>query len=600
MKRALRVAAAAAIAAFLAAPGLVPALAQEATPDRKLVFKIGWVNDIDSMNPFNAYESPAYETFFLQYDLLVNFGAKDLGPAPGLATDWEVSPDGLTWTFTIRDGVKWHDGEPFTAEDVKFTFDRIINDPQPFFSGYVHGITGVDVVDGNKVVFTSEYPRAQALAMWVPILPEHVWGEFDKKEMRQFSNDPTEVGPLVGTGPFQVIDWDKGQSWSLRANEDYWGGAPHIDEVIFQVFKNEEAMVAALRTGAIDMAFSIPAGLFNELKGDPNIVTHDVSTSSSFSELGFNLGAVDEEGRPLGDGHPALQDLRFRRAIAHAIDKQALVDRVLLGYGTIGYSVIPPASSLYHWVPTEEEVIGFDPELAKQILEDAGYRDVDGDGFREHTDGQPMDLRFYVRSESPDTVKAGEFISEWLADVGIKTTVRAISDGKLATVILDGEYDLFIWGWGVEPDPDFQLSVFTKEQFGNWSDSWYHDPEYEEMYVLQKRQVDLAERAETVKAMQKQLYDEVVYVVLWYDQELQAYRGDRWTGMTPSPEPDGYLMNGYNNYNYLNVRPVTEEARPEPGPGIPPAAWIAILAGAAIVIAAVLLGRRRAREEERV
>jgi peptide/nickel transport system substrate-binding protein len=581
-----------------------PAVAQEESPDAggERLFRIGLTNDIDSMNPFNAYESPAYETFFLQYDLLVNFGEDDLAPAPGLAESWEVSDDGLTWTFNVRE-TTWHDGEPFTAEDVAFTFDRIINDPQAFFAGYVDGIEEV-TAEGDQVIFRSSYPRAQALAMWVPILPEHVWGDFDAKEMRQFSNDPGEVGPLVGTGPFQVVEWDKGQSWTLEANEDYWGGAPNIDTLVFEVFKNEEAMVQALRTGAVDYIFSMSGGLFNQIQGEQNIGTHAAETSASFDELGFNLGAQKANGDPIGDGHPAVQDLDFRLAIAHAINKQELVDRVLLGYGTPGEAAIPPAAQLYHWQPSEDERQAFDPELSRQILADAGYTDQDGDGFVDMPDGEPIDLRFFVRNESPDTVRAGEFITEWLKDVGINNHVQAISDNKLATVILDGEYDLFIWGWGVEPDPDFQLSTFTKGQFGNWSDSWYYNPEYDELYQVQKEQVDLEERAETVKQMQQILYEDVVYVVLWYSQELQAWRSDRWTGFKPSPEPSGYYLYGYNNYNYLNLRPVGAGGGAQGGGetadgGVSAGVWLALIALViGIAVAVVLIRRRSAREEQ--
>lgn len=604
MRATARAAVAAATALALAVLMVGPAAAQDESPDAggEKIFKIGLTNDIDSMNPFNAYESPAYEMFFLQYDLLVNFGEADLAPAPGLAESWDVSEDGLTWTFTVRE-TNWHDGEPFTADDVAFTINRIINDPQPFFTGYTRGITSV-TASGNQVIMESEFPRAQALSMWVPILPEHVWGELDKKGMRTYSNDPGKVGPLIGTGPFQTIEWDKGQSWTMQANPDYWGGAPHVDQIIFEVFKNAEAMVQALRTGAVDYIFSVPAGLFNEIQGEENIGTHDAATSASFSELGFNLGAQKSNGDPLGDGHPALQDQQFRLAIAHAIDKQQLVDRVLLGYGTVGSTVIPPAAAFYHYEPSGDEIQQFDPALANQILDEAGYADTNGDGFREDQDGNEMNLRFFVRNESPDTVKAGEFITEWLKDVGINNSVTAISDNKLAQVILDGEYDLFIWGWGVEPDPDFQLSTFTRGQWGNWSDSWYGNDEFDEMYQLQKTQVNLDERQQTVHAMQKQLYDEAVYVVLWYDQELQAWRSDRWTGFKPSPEPDGYYLYGYNAYNYVNLRPVGEEGGPAPegaaeaGGGISAGVWIAIIAGIIVVVGAVALVRRRSGEEE--
>jgi peptide/nickel transport system substrate-binding protein len=286
-------------------------------------------------------------------------------------------------------------------------------------------------------------------------------------------------------------------------------------------------------------------------------------------------------------------DPQFRLAVEYAIDRETLIDRVKLGYASPGYTIIPSPK----WHVDPNDIVTFDPDKARQILDDAGYVDTDNDGIREMPDGTPLELRIIVRTEAPETVTAGQFISEWLKDVGIQLKTEAVNDSKLTDAWLANDYDLFIWGWGVEPDPNFQLSVFQTNQCGIWSDSCYSSKEYDDLFKKQQSATSVDERARIVAQMQQLVYDDRPEMVLWYDNYLQAYRSDRWTGFVKQPEEEqGTILFQYGHYSDLNIRPVAG-ASTSSGEGIPVWVWIA-LAAVVLAIGAFVLVRRRREEED--
>jgi peptide/nickel transport system substrate-binding protein len=594
------------IAAFLV--GLLislvggPAVAQDSGAEEgndRVVFRYGDDNDIDSMNPFVGVEAPAFFMYATNYDLLVNFGLEDFSPAPGLAESWEVSDDGLTWTFHFQEGMTWSDGEPLTATDTAYTFTRVIEEKQGCCIDYLRLVESAEAPDDQTLVLTTKKPTTSVLSIYIYTVPEHIFSDLSKEELKTFENFPP-----VTSGPFHVTEWERGQFFSMEANPDYWAGAPHVDEIIYRIFNNEDALVQALKAGEIDFADTLNATLFDSLQGEENITTNE-ALIPSFEEIGFNVGA--DETQKEADGHPALEDVDVRQAIAHAIDKETLVDRILRGHGEVGTTIVPSSIGFYHYEPTEEEIFEFDPDAANQILDDAGYEDTDGDGVREMPDGgRPLDFRYYVRSEENSTVKASEFIKEWLADIGIATDVKPLTDTKLTDVIYEGKYDMFHWGWFPDPDPDFILSVMSCGQRppqGIWSDSFYCNEEYDQMYLEQKSILDLDERAEVIKEMQRIVYEASPYVVLYYDTSLQAYRSDRWTGFRPQPDPGGDLLASYGPLSFISIRPLSEEesqaAARGSSSGIPAGVWIGI---AVVVVAAVgffVFVRARGGSEDR-
>jgi peptide/nickel transport system substrate-binding protein len=562
-----------AAATIVAVPAAAVPQAQAADP---VVFTVGMLADVDSINPFTGILAESYEIFQLQYSTLLSTSSADFTPDSGLAESWEASADGLTWTYTLRPDLLWSDGTPLTANDVVYTFERILNGryEQRNYGNYVRNITSVEATDDRTVVMTTREPSPIMERLAVYILPEHVWSSVDAKAVKSFANEPEPGQTLVGSGPFLVVERRTGQFIRMVANDNYYKGRPNVDELVFRVYNNPDALGQALVKGEIDIATGLTADVFSTLEGQEGITTY-AGSYSGFNELAFNMGAALTDGTPIGDGNPHMQDQKVRLAISHAIDRQQMVDRILDGYGTPGSTIIPPLYSTLHTDPGTQ---GYDPALANQILDDAGYP-MGPDGVRIGPDGEPMKYRLFVRSDSDSSVKSGEYFKSYLAAIGIEADIKPVDENALFEIIGRGEFDMFEWGWVVEPDPDYQLSTFTcgkrsyedgGEIYADLSDSFFCDEEYDALYAQQAVTTDQAARAEIVKQMQQIIYDNVAYVVTYYYDNLEAYRSDRFEGFVGQPEGSGSLLFQYGTYTYENVAPIGadtggETAAPSPG-----------------------------------
>ncbi|MDI1462001.1 ABC transporter substrate-binding protein [Catellatospora sp. KI3] len=608
-----RIAAVAAVAlsalAAMAAPAAAdgsPSATPGGTPARsKTSFVIGVKQDIDSLNPYVGVVASAFDMYQLMYDYLTVSSAADFSPAPSLAQSWDTSADGKTWTFHLRTGVKWSDGVDLTAKDVVYTFQRAKTDETANgqYSSYVDNITDISAPDAATVVMTTAKPSPIMLRLAVPILPEHVWSKISAADAATFANDKG----VVGSGPFQLAEAKKGQFYRFTANKSYFDGAPKIDELVFGVFADDSALAQALRQGEIDMAQELPAAIAETLRDKPGITVNDAQYYG-FNEIGYNLGAATVDGKAIGDGHPALRDKQVRLAIDTAIDRKTLVDKVLNGHGVPASGVIPPIYADLHWNPGTDARV-FDLAKANAILDAAGY--VEGsDGVRAK-DGRKLELRLFGRDSSEYSKQTTEYVRSWLKDIGIKVTVSIMSEDNLTTVLGKGDFDLFEWGWVVEPDPDFQLSVMTCDQrsyeedgeiAAGWSDSFYCNPKFDELYAEQQTMIDAKARAQVVKDAQKLLYDDVAYSLTYYYNQTEAYRSDRFTGFVPQPSQGGILAFQYGTHSYRSIEPVTE------APGVKDAGTgttivVLIVAGAVVVLAVlvlvIVLVRRRKSADDR-
>ena len=562
-----------AAATIVAVPAAAVPQAQAADP---VVFTVGILSDIDSLNPFTGILAESYEMFQLQYSTLLSTSSADFTPDSGLAESWEASADGKTWTYTLRPDLLWSDGTPLTANDVVYTFERILNGryEQRNYGNYVRNITSVKATDDRTVVMTTSEPSPIMERLAVYILPEHVWSSVDAKAVKSFANEPEAGQTLVGSGPFLVVERRTGQFIRMVANDNFYKGRPNVDELVFRIYNNPDALGQALVKGEIDIASGLTADVFSTLESQEGITTY-AGSYAGFNELAFNTGAALVDGTPIGDGNPHMQDQKVRLAISHAIDRQQMVDRILDGYGTPGSTFIPPLYSTLHVDPGTQ---GYDPALANQILDDAGYA-MGPDGVRIGPDGVPMKYRLFVRSDSDSSVKSGEYFKSYLAAIGIEADIKPVDENALFEIIGRGEFDMFEWGWVVEPDPDYQLSTFTcgkrsyedgGEIYADLSDSFFCNEEYDALYAEQAVTTDQAARAEIVKQMQQIVYDNVAYVVTYYYDNLEAYRSDRFEGFVGQPEGSGSLLFQYGTYSYENVAPIGsdtggETAAPSPG-----------------------------------
>lgn len=568
----------------------------EAT-EEKVVYTVGSPYDLVSPNPFKACCTMDYEMIGINYDLLFNFGKTDLAPESGLGI-WPptVSEDSKTWTIKIREGVTWSDGTPFTAYDVAFTYSFIADNKLAAFDDYLGEPESFTAPDDTTFVWKMKTASLSPLTPpFIPILPEHIWAPLDGKPpsvIKEFKNIPA-----IGTGPFQLAEWKEGQFVRFVANPHYWGPKPAVDESIYRTYENAEGLALALETSEIDFAYQLTPALFNRLKDNPDITTN-LANIVQFDNLAFNFE---------GSANPALRDEQVRLAISHGIDRQTLVDRVLLGNGTIGDSVVDPTFSRWYTPTAPEDVQEYDPALAEQILDDAGYLDTDEDGVREGPDG-PLTIELLTISDETYSTASGKLIAGWLNAIGFDASVKTVNTTKAYDLWGSQDFDAYIWGWSGDPDPDFILSIFTSKQcdppFG-WSDGCYKDLAYDAMYKEQHFELDPEKRIEQVAAMQKYLYEKNPEIVLYYQRNLQAYRNDTFTGYVLNPEPVGSALFQWAPYTYQTLRPVESEASgAESGTGEadadgwPTWAWVGLALVLVVGIGLVVMMRRSQGQED--
>jgi peptide/nickel transport system substrate-binding protein len=542
-------------------PGL--ALGSPAQGKDKVVFHVGMLGEgVDSLNPFLGFQAPSYEMWGLTYDYLTGYTMKDMSPAPGLATKWTTSDDGKTWTFTVRKGVNWSDGQPLTAADVAYTFNRILHGTveKTNWLSYLTGVTKVTAPNATTLVLKLKAPSATLPLLPIPIVPEHVWKDVSEKDIKSYQAEPKDGQPVVGSGPFRLVSGTAdGSTFKFEANPDYWGGTPHIDEVDFQFYKNDDSAVQALKKGEIDFVENITALEVKSLQSDSRITAHN-GNSPGFDEIAFNTGSVSaaKGGHPIGNPNPAVLDPKFRHALGYALNLPQLISKVYQGAGLPGSTIVPPNYTKYHWEPPAKDKFTFDLAKAGQLLDAAGYT-KGSDGLRTLPNGQPIGtLRLAARSDSPTSLSTMDFFKQWLSDLGIKGEVSTYSSSQLTDEIYKGNFDAFEWGWFVEPDPDSMLSFMTCGQRQGSSDSFYCNKAYDALYQKQHVETDQATREGQIKQMQKILYRDSPYLVTAYSAIGEAVRSDRFACFVPQPNPGGIWIEQYGVYNYIHVKPAAE------------------------------------------
>jgi peptide/nickel transport system substrate-binding protein len=568
------------------------AAAQE---DQKVVLTVGVTSStFDSLNPIVGQTAFDYDVWNNQYGTLTRKAAADFATTPGLAESWDASNGGKTYTYHLREGLKWSDGQPLTAKDVAFTINRANKEAWLNYDAFITNLTA-KVIDDRTVEITSSVPDPKLPGLGdTYILPEHIWGKLSASDITKY-----DALDGVGSGPFVLDEFKHGQFVRLKANPNYWDSERPIDEIIFRIFNNPDAMVAALQNGEIDAAHNVPSEAYSRLESSDVIVPVQ-GQQGGFDEIAINGG--DGLKKP----HPALLDRRVRVAIAHAIDKQTLLDRVYQGLGSVAEALSPSADP--KWTPEipEGQRFDFDLDKANKILDDAGYKDTNGDGVREMPGGgQPLNFSYYVRSESEVAPPVAQFMKGWLKDIGIELTLKPTNADQLITIIGKGDYDMFHWSWTPYVDPDPQLSYFQCNQIASdpdnptdyYNDANYCDPAYDKLYNQQKVELDPDKRVEIVHQMLTRFYESATYDVFALTPDIQAYRTDRFEGWLHQPADTGPVIFTNTSPTYAALTPIAGGS--DSGGGISTAAIvaIAIAGGAAILLAGAFLARRRTREE---
>jgi peptide/nickel transport system substrate-binding protein len=533
-----------------------------------VVFRAGTTQDFDASNPYQTALVSGYEAFQLTYDLMVGFD-DNARPAPGFAESWDRTPDAVT--FHIRQGMKWSDGEPATSADACFSWqvalDAIKADSN-IGLGYLDsglkdaGVTKVACPDANTLVASTTDQSDRVLQSYLPIIPKHIFGKDDYKKL----GDEKFNAPLVGTGPYTLAEWKTGQFMRFERNPNYWGTQGFADEVVLQIFSSSDTMTQALKSGDLDYAHGVNADQLKQLQTEENIKTV-VGSANGWTQLAFNSYGTGT-GKTIKDGGPstkAMLDPAFRDALGYAVDKPTLIDRVLGGFGDIGTTIVPPVLGEWHVEPTTPR--HFDIDLAKQKLDTAGYP-LDSGGKRLDKEGKPIVLRLYMPDSDENYPKAAEFIKDWYGQLGVQVQTQVFDSDTLVDLELPPEgggkakYDISLWGWAGNPDPNGLLEIFRCDEIGSSSDSNWCSKDYDALYDKESKEAG-DQRKATLAEMQNMVYDQAVYDILYYDSNLDAYRTDKFAGWRNQP-PNGTPIFSYGDEQYTLLTDAT--AVPTPGP----------------------------------
>jgi peptide/nickel transport system substrate-binding protein len=515
-------------------PGGAPPEAAAAGKD----FVIGYLGDATSLNPVVATDGQSYIAEWPIYDSLVELDDK-LGVKPLLAESWEVSRDGLTYTFKLKKGVKWHDGKAFTARDVAFTFYSVL-DPKVTtpHRGYFDALVGfpeltnkenpkkpeelaqkpIEVLDDHTVRFRLRYPYGAFLAVLVNpragIVPEHILKGQDLNTA-EFNRKP------IGTGPFKFVEWKRGERIVLEANPDYHGGRPALDRLIYRVIPDNVVLLQELRAGGVDFIERPPLTEVGKLKQTAGlkVLTAD---NTSYTYLGFRQDLAP------------FDDIRVRRALYHAIDVPAIVREVLQGYGAIANGQFPPGSWAYD---PSVKPYAYDPNRAKALLAEAGWKPgPDGilvkDGKR---------LAFSLRHDQADqTVKDTTIIiQEFLKKVGVEATVEPLDWPTFVKKLFASEFEGIVVGWTNFHDPDpFAWSIWHSSQWKARNFAHYKSPRADAALEAARQARDQGERKKHYAEFSKILMEDAPYVFLYFPQQVYVTR-QSYDGFVPIPAYGG-------------------------------------------------------------
>jgi peptide/nickel transport system substrate-binding protein len=596
---------AAAVLLLLALAVLLPAAAPAeespspaAASDAPLIYRVGLQSEVDNMNPFSTYSTIPWECFRVGYNFLTWYDA-DFKPVPDLATEVPtlenggITEDGKVWTFHIRPNVKWSDGQPLTAHDVAYTYNRILRQEIGMYIGYFPNVTKVEAPDDQTVIITSKKPSAVLTALYVPILPEHIWSEVPDGKVESWKNVP-----MISSGPFHVTEVKMGKYVKMEKNEYYqdgFGVEPTIDQVFFNMYQTQDGVVADYKAGNLDAAIELDPGFFQSLKGVPG------STSVAAPGLGFHELGMNSYDDPKSKGNPLLLDKNVRIAIDYAVDKEAIASVAMAGLAEPASSLLSPVDTFYRWDVPADQLRNYDPEKSKAILDEAGYM-VGSDGIREDAKGNKLEFRLAAFNEYPMDITAAKKITSYLKDVGIGTELQVMDENAFYDLNYDNaDNDLYIWSWTADIDPGYILSTFTTDQILNGSDSEYSNPQYDALYIEQSEAVDPAQRQQLVQEMQQILYADAPYSILWYNTLVQAFRTDSWTGYSHVPKAeDGAAFRNMLRDTYVNLRPVAATENTAESGGDNTGVVVAVIVTIVVVVAIVafVLARRRPKRVE--
>jgi peptide/nickel transport system substrate-binding protein len=550
------------VIAVLALLLLVPALGTSSTSSKRsgaAILRIGTTFYVDTLNPFVGIETNDTTAYGMIYPQLVQYG-------PGVkiegdwASSWSHSPNGLVWTFHLREG-KWSDGVPLSAADAVWTINTVLryaSGPASYVSGTLDGVKRASAPDAQTLVIAYSRPVAPVLANLEQffILPKHVWEEHVGAKgagLKEYA--PQRELPVVAGGAYTVSQFAQKGTTVFKPNPYFYGPKSHAAAVAFTYYTNSTSMTADLTQGNLDYVDALPYGAVNALKGKRGISVIE-QTGSEVTNLGFNSNPRKPKNRE-------LLDPRVKEALEYATPRQQIVDVVFDGHAKPWANILSPWAAASGWLNPAVKPLPYSPAKANRILDALGYKRAAG-GLRTvpATSGafaQAAHAMSYGVIVPKDLDFNGERQLEILAaafhKIGVKLNEQPGGDGAQAYTLItapNGKYlnaDMFTWYWHPYLDPAFNLSVVTRAQWNNNSDTGFADPVYDRWWKQQGSLVDVKKRQALVWKMEAYLAQKRPYIQLVVSDALSA-QSTAWTGFEPT-------LAGYCKCFFTSPRPVS-------------------------------------------
>jgi peptide/nickel transport system substrate-binding protein len=424
-----------------------------------------------------------------------------------LASDWKISDDQLTITINLKKDLKWSDGNPITADDVQFTFDRFIKkeNDYPFLSTWAQ-VASLKAASPTQVVVKMKEVFAPILDNFTgrdgTVLPKHIWEKLNWKD------NPEMQKPTVGSGPFLLEEWKRDDHATFKANPTYTLGKPHLDRLIWKVYPNSTAQFAAQRNGEVDLG-AITADNYPDAKNQPNLkLTVYQTVGGSITYVGFN------------NTKPELQDVKVRRAMTYALDRKTVIDKVNNGLSVPLESWIGPKSPFYD-KNVEKDAYNYDPAKAKALLDEAGWK-VGADGIREK-DGKKLKLRYLGSTGSKIIQDVFTYYQQYWKAVGIDVVPDFQEFQSLLARLNtpNRDYDLWTLGWNAGYDPDGSMSHFAKDTSFS-KRSKYDNPRVQALIKQGTQTFDFNKRKQAYDEIQEILHKDQPYLFGWVAKSVVA------------------------------------------------------------------------------
>ncbi|MDA8100646.1 MAG: peptide-binding protein [Nitrospiraceae bacterium] len=473
------------------------------------------IGDARRLNPILANDTASATINDQVFNGLVKYD-KDIKLVGDLAERWDVSPDGKTITFHLRKGVLWHDGAPFTAEDCIFTYQMLM-DPKvatPYSSSYMD-VKKAAVVDRYTFRVTYAEPFSPALESWsMGIIPKHLL------EGKDLNTDPFSRKP-VGTGPYRFKEWIAGQKIVLEANDKYFEGRPNIDQYIYRIIPDSSTMFQELLSGGVDMMGLNPLQYLR--KSETRRIRDNYRKfrypANAFTYLGYNLR------------NPLFEDTRVRQALAYAIDRQSIIDGILLG---LGKPCTGPFSYVSWAYNPKVKPYPYDPDKAGRMLAELGWKERNSQGVLTK-DGKAFRFTVLTNQGNGERIHAAEIIQQNLKKIGVDIQIRVMEWQAMLEQIDNRSFDSIILGWSMSRDPDlYDIWHSSKTKKGEYNFIGYKNPEVDRLLIEGRRTFDMKKRRQIYYRIHEILADEQPYAFL-YVPDATPIVAKRFKGIEVAP-----------------------------------------------------------------